>query len=40
MLSIKGVYDGKKLELSGKVEINKPRKVIVTFLMKKMMLYK
>jgi len=32
MLSIKGIYDGKNLELLDKVEVNKPRKVIVTFL--------
>ena len=32
MLSIRGIYDGKKLHLSDKVKVNSPRAVIVTFL--------
>lgn len=32
MLSIRGTYDGKQLRLSDKVNINSPKRVIVTFL--------
>ena len=32
MLSVKGIYDGKKLSLFEQVKIKSPRKVIVTFL--------
>lgn len=32
MLSVHGIYDGKKLELSESVNIQSPKKVIVTFL--------
>lgn len=32
MLSVRGIYDGKKLKLFERVKINTPKKVIVTFL--------
>lgn len=32
MLSVKAIYDGKRLKLLEKLQINKPREVIVTFL--------
>lgn len=32
MLSVKGIFDGKNLKLLEKVNISKPRKVIITFL--------
>ncbi|MBI2270808.1 MAG: hypothetical protein HYU69_10710 [Bacteroidetes bacterium] len=32
MLSIQGIYDGKKLKLSEKIDVHTPKKVIVTFL--------
>ena len=32
MLSVKAVYDGKKLKLSEKVDIHTPHEVIITFL--------
>jgi hypothetical protein len=32
MLSVKAIYDGKNIKLLEKVELNKPAKVIVTFL--------
>jgi hypothetical protein len=32
MLSIQGVYDGKKLKLSETIDVHTPKKVIVTFL--------
>jgi hypothetical protein len=32
MLSVRGTYDGKQLKLSGKLNINSTKKVIVTFL--------
>ena len=32
MLSITGIYDGKKLKLFKSIKINSPKKVIVTFL--------
>ncbi|MBI1939796.1 MAG: hypothetical protein HYS25_16935 [Ignavibacteriales bacterium] len=32
MLSVKGIYDGKKILLLDEVKISSPRKVIVTFL--------
>jgi len=32
MLSIRGTFDGKQLKLLDKVNINSPKKVIVTFL--------
>jgi len=32
MISIRGVYDGKHLRLSDKIDIRSPKQVIVTFL--------
>ena len=32
MLSVKAIYDGKKLKLLDKVKVTKPHKVIITFL--------
>jgi len=32
MLSIRAIYDGKKLKLIDKVRVNSPKKVILTFL--------
>ena len=32
MLSIQGIYDGKKLKLFQEVKIRSPKKVIITFL--------
>jgi hypothetical protein len=32
MLSVKGLYDGEKIKFLEKVGIDKPRKVIITFL--------
>lgn len=32
MLSIQGIYDGKKLKLFQHIEISSPKKVIITFL--------
>ncbi len=32
MLSVKAIYDGKRVKLLEKLNINKPREVIVTFL--------
>jgi hypothetical protein len=32
MISIPGIYDGKKLKLSKTIKLNSPQKVIVTFL--------
>lgn len=32
MFSVKGLFDGKKIKLLEKVAVNKPQKVIVTFL--------
>ncbi len=32
MLSVKAIYDGKKLKLLDKVKVTRPHKVIITFL--------
>ena len=32
MISVQGIYDGKKLKLSETIKLNSPKKVIVTFL--------
>lgn len=32
MISIKGIFDGKKVKCLEKVDINEPQKVIITFL--------
>ena len=32
MISVQGIYDGKKLKLLEAVKLNSPKKVIVTFL--------
>ena len=32
MISVKGIFDGKKVKLLEKVDINEPQEVIITFL--------
>jgi len=32
MLSVRAIYDGKKLQLIDKIKIRKPKEVIITFL--------